>query len=408
MALIKCKECGREISSTVKTCTYCGYNNKYRKTKKTFGILSIIFLIIYLFFSRVVFLNIIFGSFAILSLIFSIISISKEKPKIIGIIGLILTIIGIFMAVTYYYEPILSEDELIKEANILDWPSVYSTVQENGAKAEDYEGKYYVYQGKVNAIEDNYCELADYVVSSSIDVYLSTEDLKKLKIDDEITVIGKLNNVNDLPELDSAILLDDTTIKDNYVLALRETTASGKYAENYENTYYNYKYDKKTYLIKSYSAQGKGNENGDNTLTYDKKGNLIKHERATTLYGTDVQEYEYDKEGNVIKETEYTNNNGEIKNQKIFNNTYEKDDNNKVTKKISINSESGYTMIYTYEYDKNGNLIKENQTSDNSSYEITYEYDNFGNMITKKTTNTEKTSSWVTLYYRYGIIGKKR
>ena len=34
MALIKCKECGREISSTVKTCTYCGYNNKYRKTKK--------------------------------------------------------------------------------------------------------------------------------------------------------------------------------------------------------------------------------------------------------------------------------------------------------------------------------------------------------------------------------------
>ena len=83
MALIKCKECGREISSTVKTCTYCGYNNKYRKTKKTFGILSIIFSIIYLFFSRVVFLNIIFGSFAILSLIFSIISISKEKPKII-------------------------------------------------------------------------------------------------------------------------------------------------------------------------------------------------------------------------------------------------------------------------------------------------------------------------------------
>ena len=29
---------------------------------------------------------------------------------------------------------------------------------------EDYEGKYYVYQGKVNTIEDNYCELDDYVV----------------------------------------------------------------------------------------------------------------------------------------------------------------------------------------------------------------------------------------------------
>ena len=111
---------------------------KKKKNKKGLGILSIIISIIYILFSRITLLNILFGGLAILSLIFSILSLSNEKPKILGIIGLILTIIGIFLAVTYYYEPIPSKTKLLKEATILDWSTTYNTVLENGAKKDDY------------------------------------------------------------------------------------------------------------------------------------------------------------------------------------------------------------------------------------------------------------------------------
>ncbi len=38
MALIKCEECGKEISSTVKKCPYCGYKKKKPINKNFFGI----------------------------------------------------------------------------------------------------------------------------------------------------------------------------------------------------------------------------------------------------------------------------------------------------------------------------------------------------------------------------------
>lgn len=383
-----------------------------KKTKqgKSFGIISIVLSVLYMLISRIVLLNIIFAILLILSLIFSILSISKEKPKVLGIIGLVLTLIGLFLGVTYYFEPLPSKGKLLKEATILDWSTVYNIVEENAAKKEDYENKYYVYQGKIKEIKENYCMLSDYATTKTIDVYLNKEDLKKLNIDEEITVIGKLNidmDIDDEVKLRPAILLDEQTIKDNYLLAVKEITASGLYAENYENTFYNYKYDENTYKITSYSAKGKGFETGENKLTYDNKGNLIKKERVTTLYGTDVTEYEYDNENNVIKKTEYTTNNNEIKNKKVFNITYEKDSNNNIVKEVSTNSESDYAMTYTYEYDNENRVIKENQTSKRSSYDITYEYDNYGNIKTKKSVNKEKEANWVTLRYRYGIIGKK-
>lgn len=379
---------------------------KKKKNKKGLGILSIIISIIYILFSRITLLNILFGGLAILSLIFSILSLSNEKPKILGIIGLILTIIGIFLAVTYYYEPIPSKTKLLKEATILDWSTTYNTVLENGAKKDDYENKYYVYQGKIKEIKEDYCVLEDYTISKTIEVYLDKEILKNLNKDEELSVIGKLKDITDSPKLSPSILLDEKDIKNNYLLGLKETTASGLYAKQYENTFYNYKYDKKTNKIITYSAQGKGPETGKNKLTYDNKGNLIKKERETTIYGTDVIEYEYNDENNIIKETEYTIKNDEIKEKKIFNITYEKDSNNNILKKISTNSDSGYVITYTYEYDKEKRIIKENQTSQKSSYNITYEYDNYGNIKTKKTENKDNKSSWVTLYYRYGIIGK--
>ena len=41
MALIKCPECGKEISSGSKSCVNCGYKIKQKKNKKLIGIIAI-------------------------------------------------------------------------------------------------------------------------------------------------------------------------------------------------------------------------------------------------------------------------------------------------------------------------------------------------------------------------------
>ncbi|MBS6252534.1 MAG: zinc-ribbon domain-containing protein [Clostridia bacterium] len=45
MALIKCKECGKEISSNATVCPSCGYKKINESEKASFGILAICFLI---------------------------------------------------------------------------------------------------------------------------------------------------------------------------------------------------------------------------------------------------------------------------------------------------------------------------------------------------------------------------
>lgn len=45
MALIKCKECGKEISSNATACPSCGYKNINESEKAPFGILAICFFI---------------------------------------------------------------------------------------------------------------------------------------------------------------------------------------------------------------------------------------------------------------------------------------------------------------------------------------------------------------------------
>lgn len=43
--LIKCKECGKEISSSAVTCPNCGYKNVNEREKAPFGVLTVCFLI---------------------------------------------------------------------------------------------------------------------------------------------------------------------------------------------------------------------------------------------------------------------------------------------------------------------------------------------------------------------------
>lgn len=46
MALVKCSECGKEISDTIKKCPNCGYKNKKKLNKKKFVIICIISLVL--------------------------------------------------------------------------------------------------------------------------------------------------------------------------------------------------------------------------------------------------------------------------------------------------------------------------------------------------------------------------
>lgn len=48
MALINCKDCNNQISSTAKLCPNCGFNQKQDNANKGCGILIIIYIIIFI------------------------------------------------------------------------------------------------------------------------------------------------------------------------------------------------------------------------------------------------------------------------------------------------------------------------------------------------------------------------
>ena len=132
------------------------------KKKFTFGILSIIFALIYLPISFIILLNILLCFIAILSLIFSIISITREDLKFLGIIGLLLTIVSITIVIGFYcFGP-----ETKKTATIDGKKYSYSDIKEvaesNKTKFEKkYEGKSIILKGTVKKIEEEYTKYVD-------------------------------------------------------------------------------------------------------------------------------------------------------------------------------------------------------------------------------------------------------
>lgn len=296
----------------------------------------------------------------------------------------------------------LDVDQMIKEAEILDWENVHSIIDKNGAKAEDYENKIYVYTAKVYSIQEEYCNLE---YNNTIQAYLDKETLKTLNRNDEITIVGKLTDLNSTPKLIDAIKLDNETIKNNFVMAITET--SGLSSRNMK--YSDYQVDKDTNLITSYKTSG--SSNGTHKLKYDKKGNLIEDltEYAVKSYGTETITYTYNDDNTIATESFSETKNGETKQGNVWKYNYEKDSKGRVTKKTGVNttSDDNYTMVYTYEYDDNDNIIKETQTSPRSTYVVDYEYDEFNNKVKEVSYNVDKPYSKSTTTHTYSIIAKK-
>lgn len=106
MALVKCEECGKEISSTARSCPNCGYENKeyrdYEKIKESeltnFGLIGMVIGFISFFIDF-------FGLVSAIGLVISIFALAKkeEKNKLLAVIGVICNAIELIAKIIQLY-----------------------------------------------------------------------------------------------------------------------------------------------------------------------------------------------------------------------------------------------------------------------------------------------------------------
>ncbi len=136
---------------------------KRRKEKKkfTFGILSIIFALIYLPISFIILLNILLCFIALLALIFSIISLTKEDFKFLGIIGLLLTILGIAIVISFYFFGPSTRKTATINGKKYSYDEIKEIAESNKvAFNKEYESKEIKLEGTVKNIEEEYGKYA--------------------------------------------------------------------------------------------------------------------------------------------------------------------------------------------------------------------------------------------------------
>ena len=114
------------------------------------------------------------------------------------IITLLLVVLLCFSLCACGKEKTSTKEELISTATITtDIMTLQSAVYNNKLKAtEDYCNKPIIVSGEVLMVEDNYVVICDSQVC--LDAYLPTEDLVKISSNDTITVVGIINDIQDL------------------------------------------------------------------------------------------------------------------------------------------------------------------------------------------------------------------
>ena len=171
------------------------------KKKFTFGILSIIFALIYLPISLIIILNILLCFIALLALIFSIISLTKEDFKFLGFIGLLLTILGVSIVISFYF----FGPKTRKTATINGKKYSYNEIEEIAESNkvtfdEEYEGKNIKLEGTISSIEEEYGKYVNiYKVNFQEGWILELPmncnyNLKKYKNGDKIKVKSKISH----------------------------------------------------------------------------------------------------------------------------------------------------------------------------------------------------------------------
>ena len=90
----------------------------------------------------------------------------------------------------------LSKEELIANAITVDTYTLQNAFYENGVKAkQDYCNKPIIVSGTAIRVEDNYVIMCDSQVC--VYVYLSVDDLVKIKTQTNISVVGIISDIQD-------------------------------------------------------------------------------------------------------------------------------------------------------------------------------------------------------------------
>ena len=100
----------------------------------------------------------------------------------------------------------MSKEEMIENSSNLSLDKLDSAMAENSLNAtEEYMGKIYQYTGAISKITENYVSL-----NSRINVYLSKEEIRQLKNNQVIVVVGELQQKYNIYELKNAYFITDS------------------------------------------------------------------------------------------------------------------------------------------------------------------------------------------------------
>lgn len=102
----------------------------------------------------------------------------------------------------------------LEHAEMLNWEEVRQEISSNAAKAmEEYNGMVVKWTAQVKRTNKECCSMTEEISDSviplePIDVYMSTEELKKCDVQDVVTVIG-IFQVYNSPAIGAAIVVED-------------------------------------------------------------------------------------------------------------------------------------------------------------------------------------------------------
>ena len=118
----------------------------------------------------------------------------KKRVTILGIIVGILFII-LFLIVLIILNPASKAKEMCKDAPRVTLEDVYELHAKNVPQAkEKYEGKYFIIEGKLSKVLDNYAKIENKYITAN--VYFNKDDkekVNKMKNKEKVTFCGKVD-----------------------------------------------------------------------------------------------------------------------------------------------------------------------------------------------------------------------
>ena len=118
----------------------------------------------------------------------------KKRVKTLGIIVGILFVI-LFLIVLIILNPKSKAKEMCKEASRVTLEDVYELHAKNVPQAkEKYEGKYFIIEGKLSKVLDNYAKIESKYITA--DVYFNKKDkekVNKMKNNEKVIFCGKVD-----------------------------------------------------------------------------------------------------------------------------------------------------------------------------------------------------------------------